>query len=188
MQWRDVHFEFRGKSGVSHAVDRHATRVLRRIVEACRDLPGQELFQYVDDGGRQSIGSSDVNAYLRRSLGSRFTAKDFRTWGGTVLAACALARTTPQRTKRAVTQQVVSAVKAVAKKLGNTAAVCKKCYIHPAVLAAYAHGAVIDSGRSTASLGGANALRAEEKAVVNLILGERDSIEGRTEFHLSYAR
>ena len=74
------------------------------------------------------------------------------------------------------------------EETGNTAAVCKKCYIHPAVLAAYAHGAVIDSGRSTASLGGANALRAEEKAVVNLILGERDSIEGRTAFHTSYAR
>jgi DNA topoisomerase-1 len=184
----DVHFEFRGKSGVSHAVDLRDAR-LAPIIKACRDLPGHELFQYVDARGRrQSIGSSDVNAYLREISGQPFTSKDFRTWGGTVLAACALARTTPQRTKRAVTQQVVNAVKAVARKLGNTAAVCKKCYIHPAVLDAYAHGGVIDAGRSTASFGGANALRAEERAVVDLILEERDSIEGRTAFHTSHAR
>ena len=183
----DVHFEFRGKSGVSHAIDLHDAR-LARIIKACRDLPGHELFQYLDDDGRrQSIGSADVNAYLREITGQPFTSKDFRTWGGTVLAACALARTTPQQTKRGMTQQVVDAVKAVAQKLGNTAAVCKKCYIHPAVLATYMRGGTIGTLSATAS-GGTNALRAEERAVLNLILGERDSTEGRAPCQSSYAR
>ena len=183
----DVHFEFRGKSGVSHAIDLHDAR-LARIIKACRDLPGHELFQYVDgDGRRQSIGSADVNAYVREITGQPFTSKDFRTWGGTVLAACELARTTPKhRTTRATTRHVVDAVKAVAQKLGNTAAVCKKCYIHPAVLEAYARGSVIAT-RPSAALSATNVLRAEEKAVVDLILGERDSIERRTAFHSGYA-
>ncbi len=90
MHGGDVHFEFRGKSGVSHAVDLHDAR-LARIVKACRDLPGHELFQYVgDDGGRQSIGSADVNAYLREVTGQPFTSKDFRTWGGTMLRHASL--------------------------------------------------------------------------------------------------
>ena len=181
----DVHFEFRGKSGVSHAIDLHDAR-LAGVVKACRDLPGHELFQYVGAGGRRrAIGSSDVNAYLREITGQPFTSKDFRTWGGTVLAACALARTSPPKTRRDSTQRIVEAVKAVAQKLGNTAAVCKKCYIHPAVLAAYSRGGVI---RSRAVSVAANTLSPEEHAVVNLILEERDSVEGPTTFHSSYAR
>jgi len=171
----DMHFEFRGKSGVSHAIDLHDAR-LARIVKACRDLPGHELFQFVDeDGRRQSIGSSDVNAYVREITGQPFTSKDFRTWGGTVLAACELAGTTLPDTKRGTTQQIADAVKAVARKLGNTVAVCKKCYIHPAILNAYAAGSVIDT-------------RKPEESVVDLILEERDSTEGRPAFHSSYAR
>jgi len=171
----DMHFEFRGKSGVSHAIDLHDAR-LARIVKACRDLPGHELFQFVDDDGRrQSIGSSDVNAYVREITGQPFTSKDFRTWGGTVLAACELAGTTLPDTKRGTTQQIADAVKAVARKLGNTVAVCKKCYIHPAILNAYAAGSVIDT-------------RKPEESVVDLILEERDSTEGRPDFHSSYAR
>jgi DNA topoisomerase I len=146
------------------------------------------LFQYVDaDGRRQSIGSADVNAYVREITGQPFTSKDFRTWGGTVLAACELAHTTSQRTKRGATKQIVNAIKAVAQKLGNTAAVCKKCYIHPAVLDAYARGSVIRV-RPSVVADGKNALRPEEKAVVDLIFGERDSIEGRPAFHSRYAR
>src|SRR5262252_188784 len=170
-----IRFEFRGKSGVSHAIDLHDAR-LARIVKACRDLPGHELFQYVDDDGRrQSIGSSDVNAYVREITGQPFTSKDFRTWGGTVLAACELARTKLPETKRGTTQQIVNAVKAVARKLGNTVAVCKKCYIHPAILNAYAAGSVIDASKP-------------EESVVDLILEARDSTEWRPAFHSSYAR
>jgi DNA topoisomerase I len=175
VQGADVHFEFRGKSGVAHAIDLHDAR-LARIIKACRDLPGHELFQYVDaDGQRQSIGSSDVNAYVREITAQPFTSKDLRTWGGTVLAASELARTKPAQTKRGTTQQIANAVKSVARKLGNTVAVCKKCYIHPAILNAYAAGSVIDA-------------RTPEESVVDLILEERDSTEGRTAFHSSYAR
>jgi DNA topoisomerase-1 len=170
VQGADVHFEFRGKSGISHAIDLHDAR-LARIVKACRDLPGQELFQYVDaHGQRQSIGSSDVNQYLREIAGQPFTSKDFRTWGGTVLAACALSQTSRQSASpRSTKQQIVSAVKAVSQKLGNTVAVCRKCYIHPAVLDAFADGAVIDTRSPDAPLGNANALSDEERAVVALL-------------------
>ena len=184
----DVHFEFRGKSGVSHAIDLHDAR-LARIVKACRDLPGHELFQYVDGGGqRRSIGSSDVNAYLREITGQPFTSKDFRTWGGTVLAACALARTSPSGTRRDMTKRIVKAVEAVAEKLGNTPAVCKKCYIHPAVLAAYSRGGVIVSRGTCVALGSTNALSPEEQAVVHLIIEQRGSLERTPLFHSSYAR
>jgi len=145
----DVHFQFRGKSGVSHAIDLHDAR-LAAIVKACRELPGHELFQYVDeDGHRQAIGSADVNAYLREITDQPFTSKDFRTWGGTLLAACELARSASPRlgsghagpaTKRVITD----AIKAVSKRLGNTPAVCRKGYIHPAVLDAAAKGVFVE--------------------------------------------
>jgi DNA topoisomerase-1 len=135
-----VRFEFRGKSGVAHAVDLHDAR-LARIVKACRDLPGYELFQYVDEQGRrQAIGSDDVNGYLREVSGDDFTAKDFRTWAGTVLAAQALARLSGFRTQTEARRNVMQAVAAVASRLGNTKAVCRKAYIHPAILAAYMDG------------------------------------------------
>src|ERR1043166_8146403 len=136
-----VHFEFRGKSGVAQAVDLHDAR-LARIIKACRDLPGHELFQYVnDERKRQAVGSADVNAYLRDITDQPFTSKDFRTWGGTVLAACELARASGgPATKRRINE----AVKAVSKRLGNTPAVCRKNYIHPVVLAAAAKGTFVD--------------------------------------------
>ena len=135
-----VRFEFRGKSGKSHAVDLHDAR-LARIVKACRDLPGYELFQYVDQNGeRQTIGSEDVNAYLRDISGDDFTAKDFRTWAGTVLAAQALARLSRFKSQTEAKRNVMQAIAAVADRLGNTRAVCRKAYIHPAVLAAYMDG------------------------------------------------
>jgi DNA topoisomerase-1 len=136
----DVRFEFRGKSGIAHVVDLHDAR-LARIIKACRDLPGYELFQYVDEAGdRQTICSDDVNAYLRHISGDDFTAKDFRTWAGTVLAAQALARLARFKSQTEAKRNVVQAIAAVAKRLGNTRSVCRKCYIHPAILAAYMDG------------------------------------------------
>jgi DNA topoisomerase-1 len=135
-----VRFEFRGKSGVTHAVDLHDAR-LARIVKACRDLPGYELFQYVDEqGGRQTICSEDVNAYLREISGDDFTAKDFRTWSGTVLASQALARLAAFKSPTEAKRNVMQAVSCVAARLGNTKAVCRKAYIHPTILAAYMDG------------------------------------------------
>jgi DNA topoisomerase-1 len=133
-------FEFRGKSGKVHTTG-FSDRRLARILKACQDLPGQRLFQYLDeDGHRHAVESADVNAYLRDVLGEDFSAKDFRTWAGTLAAARALvtlpACNTPGEAKKAV----VTCVKAVAGVLGNTPAVCRKAYIHPAVLAAYEVG------------------------------------------------
>ena len=136
----EVRFEFRGKSGVAHAVELHDPR-LAKIVKACRDLPGYELFQYVDDNGeRKTISSDDVNGYLREISGEDFTAKDFRTWAGTVLAAQALARLARYKSKSEAKRNVMDAIACVSTRLGNTKAVCRKAYIHPAIFAAYMDG------------------------------------------------
>jgi DNA topoisomerase-1 len=130
-------FEFRGKSGKLHATGFNDRR-LARVVKACQDLPGQRLFQYLDDNGeRRAVESADVNAYIREAMGEDFSAKDFRTWAGTVAAARAL--TMPECADLAP-RNVNTCVKAVAGLLGNTAAVARRAYIHPAVLEAYAAG------------------------------------------------
>ncbi|WP_091740051.1 DNA topoisomerase IB [Phenylobacterium immobile] len=135
-------FEFRGKSGQVHSTA-FSDRRLARIVKACQDLPGQRLFQYVDDEGvRHAIESTDVNAYLRDALGEDFSAKDFRTWAGTVAAARALAMCEPPASETAAKRSVNTCIKAVAGLLGNTAAVCRKAYVHPFVVDAYAQGAL----------------------------------------------
>jgi DNA topoisomerase I len=135
-----LHFEFRGKSGVKHRLDLSDRRVAQ-IVRRCRDIPGHELFQYIDeDGDRQTIGSGDVNEYLRAVSGDDFTAKDFRTWAGTVLAALALKEFETFDSQTEAKKNVVRAIEAVAERLGNTAAVCRKCYIHPTVVDAYLDG------------------------------------------------
>jgi DNA topoisomerase-1 len=166
-----VRFEFRGKSGIGHAIDLHDKR-LAKIIKACRDLPGYELFQYVDDDGtRQTIDSADVNDYLREISGEDFTAKDFRTWAGTVLAAQALAEVATFKTSREAKRKIASAIESVAKRLGNTKAVCRKCYIHPAILDAYMEGATIQTIKSRATRmarQGLN-LNAQESAVVGMI-------------------
>ncbi len=124
-------FEFRGKSGVRHSVDVNDRR-LARIVKQCRDLPGQELFQYIDDDGtHQDVDSQDVNAYLKEITGEDFTAKDFRTWAGTVLAATALREFDEAGSMAQAKKNVVQAIEAVAGMLGNTRTVCRKSYIHP---------------------------------------------------------
>ena len=162
-----ISFEFRGKSGIVHRVGVQDPR-LARIVKACRDLPGQELFQYVDgDGHRCSVGSADVNDYLRAACGDAFTAKDFRTWSGTVLVACALADVERPASVTAGKRAVVRAIEAAAQRLGNTVAVCRKSYVHPAVVDAFLEGDVIASARRGSARTGR--LTADEAAVARLI-------------------
>jgi DNA topoisomerase-1 len=138
-----LRFWFKGKSGVEHDVDLDDRR-LARIVRRCRDIPGYDLFQYYDEhGDRQSIGSADVNAYLKEITGEDFTSKDFRTWAGTVLAAQLLREFEHARSDAQLKKNVVKAVESVARRLGNTKAVCRKCYIHPAVLDSYMDGSML---------------------------------------------
>jgi len=135
-----LRFEFRGKSGVDHTVAIADPR-LARIIQRCRDLPGQELFQYLDASRkRQSVSSDDVNGYLRELTGRDITAKDFRTWGGTMLAAVELRRLGAAASRREADRNIIAAVDAVAERLGNTRAVCRKYYVHPALLEAYLMG------------------------------------------------
>jgi DNA topoisomerase-1 len=135
-----MHFTFRGKSGKLHEVDVQDRRVAR-MVKRLQDLPGQRLFQYLDDDGAvQTIDSDDVNAYLRDITGEGFTAKDFRTWAGTVLAARSLRDLGLVDTETAMQANIVAAVDAVAARLGNTRAVCRAAYIHPALLFSYERG------------------------------------------------
>jgi DNA topoisomerase-1 len=165
-------FEFRGKSGIAHAIDL-TDRRLARIVKRSQDLPGYELFQYIDErGARRSIDASDVNAYLQEIAGEEFTAKDFRTWAGTVLAARALQEFQAFDSQAQAKRNVVQAIESVAKRLGNTKAVCRKCYIHPAVINLYMDGSLLQTltrrvkKELTRSLHG---LPAEEAAVLTLL-------------------
>jgi DNA topoisomerase-1 len=138
-----LRFHFRGKSGREHAVAINDRR-LARIVKRCQELPGQELFQYRDDEGqRRTIDSADVNEYLHQITGQDFTSKDFRTWNGTVLAIQALQACGAGESAAAAKKAVVEAIKAVAAQLGNTPAICRKCYVHPAVIEAYLEGSLL---------------------------------------------
>jgi DNA topoisomerase I len=135
-----LRFSFRGKSGINHTVA-ISDRRLARIVQRCQDLPGQELFQYLDaQDKRQTISSDDVNAYLREITGRDITAKDFRTWAGTMLAARELRDIGPAPSQHQAKQNILQAVDIVAERLGNTRAVCRKYYIHPALQEAYLQG------------------------------------------------
>ena len=132
-----MRFSFRGKSGVEHSVAVNDPR-LARIVQRCHDLPGQEIFQYLDAfGKRKPITSDDVNEYLRETSGRDITAKDFRTWGGTMVAAITLRTLGPATSRREADRNIVRALDAVAERLGNTRAVCRKYYVHPALINAY---------------------------------------------------
>ncbi|HSU18210.1 MAG TPA: DNA topoisomerase IB [Acidobacteriaceae bacterium] len=172
VQGSKVTFSFQGKSKVHHTVSLQDRR-LARIVKQCSDLPGYELFQYVDeDGAPHSIDSSDVNEYLREITGQHFTAKDFRTWAGTVLACDLLRELGPFESATQAKKNVVEAIKKVAAKLGNTPAVCRKCYVHPAVLEAYLGGITAQEARQEVDAEivqkQAN-LRDDERALVQLL-------------------
>src|SRR6185503_470666 len=153
-------FRFQGKSAKLHEVEISDRRVAA-IVKRCKTLPGQELFQYLDDEGNvQSIGSADVNDYLRETMGEEFTAKDFRTWSGTILAAETLREKGEEDADAKA--RVVAAIKRVAKRLGNTPATCRKHYIHPLVLEAFL------AGRLSAAAGEQD-LAAQEAALLKLL-------------------
>jgi DNA topoisomerase-1 len=137
-----LRFKFRGKHGKQHEVGIR-NRKLANVVKRLQELPGQDLFQYIDDDGQtQTIESSDVNQYLRDITGRDFTAKDFRTWGGTILAALALRELGGFETEAEAKHRILRAVEFVSRKLGNTPAICRKCYIHPAVFDAYRDGSL----------------------------------------------
>lgn len=136
----NIQFNFLGKSGVRHNIEIHDPR-LARLIQKVRDLPGQELFQYLnDDGTIGKVSSSDVNDYLRAVTGEHITAKDFRTWWGTVLALTEFSKMERPSSVTAAKRTVTSVMKTVSKRLGNTAAICRKCYVHPAIVAAYHSG------------------------------------------------
>ena len=138
-----LRFEFRGKSGVAHTVA-VTDRRIARIVQRCRELPGRELFQYVDARGRrQIVYADDVNDYLRKITGRELTAKDFRTWTGTMIAAETLREMGPAQTKRDAERNVLRAIDRTAERLGNTRAVSRKYYIHPALIEGYLEGSVL---------------------------------------------
>lgn len=172
-----VTFEFRGKSGKKHKVT-VSDRRLVKIVRKCQDLPGQRLFEYVEsDGTVAKINSEDVNEYLNAISGQPFTAKDFRTWAGTVLAAIALGQMEEVDSKAAAKKNVITAVEAVARMLGNTAAICRKCYIHPAVITQYLDGKLARALRIKADAeisDHLHELKPEEAAVLSLLRGELD--------------
>jgi DNA topoisomerase-1 len=166
-----VRFEFRGKSGRSHTISVQ-NRKLAAIVKRCRELPGFELFQYVDeDGTRQVVDSADVNEYLREITGEDYTAKDFRTWSGTVLAARALQSLDPYTSVGQAKKNLSQAVQAVAGLLGNTPAICRKCYVHPAIFDAYLDGSLIESlgTRADDTLDPTEDLQPDERRVLRFL-------------------
>jgi DNA topoisomerase I len=164
-----LRFQFRGKSGKRHEVGIDDRR-LARIVRKCRDLPGQELFQYVDDRGRRrDVTSTDVNAYLKEITGEDFTAKDFRTWSATVLACTSLRESERPSSRADAKKNVLRALEAVAGVLGNTRSVCRKSYIHPAILEAYESGAMGGARRPAAKAARNGGLRQDEAMTLALL-------------------
>ncbi len=165
-------FHFRGKSGKEHEIDLEDRRVAK-IIRQLQDLPGQELFQYLDEKGEvRGVTSDDVNEYLRNITGENFTAKDFRTWAGTVLAAMALSAQEPFENKSQAKKNVKTAISAVAQMLGNTPAICRKCYVHPAVLETYLDGTLSEGLKRKAETSLQDALgdlRSEEKRVLEFL-------------------
>jgi DNA topoisomerase I len=167
----DLRFSFKGKGGKAHEV-RIQDRRLARLVKQVQELPGQELFQYVDDDGRrQDVTSGDVNDYLREISGKDFTAKDFRTWAGTVAASMALQDFLEIDDAAGRKKAIVDAIEEVAGRLGNTPAVCRACYVHPDVLDSYLDGTLVEalSARARGAGRGLHALRPEEAAVLGLL-------------------
>jgi DNA topoisomerase I len=167
-----LRFRFRGKSGREHEVD-VTDRHIAKIISKLQDLPGQDLFQYVDDDGEvRDISSQDVNQYLREITGEDFSAKDFRTWAGTVLTAIALKAQEEFENKKQAKSNIKTAITAVSKILGNTPAICRKCYVHPAVLESYLDKKAIEGLKQITEEALENEdvdLRGNEKAVLKFL-------------------
>jgi DNA topoisomerase I len=186
----ELRFRFKGKSGKSWRLQLKDRRVAK-IVRACQELPGQKLFEYLDENGEpKEVTSSDVNAYLKEITGREVTAKDFRTWAGTVLAALALREFERADSQAATKKNLRAAIEQVAQRLGNTPTICRKCYVHPEVLAAYIEGALelnIQGGAPAPET--ATALKAEEKAVLAMLEKRLSStLAGKLEDSLAQAR
>ena len=167
-----LRFRFRGKSGREHEVD-VTDRRIAKIISKLQDLPGQDLFQYLDEDGKvRDISSQDVNEYLRGITGEDFSAKDFRTWAGTVLTAIALNAQEKFETQKQAKSNIKTAISAVARILGNTPAICRKCYVHPAVLETYLDQKSIDGLKRTTEEALEKEdvdLRSSEKAVLKFL-------------------
>ncbi len=170
----ELWFSFRGKSGIQHALS-ITDRRIARIIQRMQDLPGQELFQYVDESGKRvTITSDDVNSYLQNISGAKITAKDFRTWGGSMAAGSELRELGPGSSKQETIRNINRALDIVAKRLGNTRTVCRKYYVHPALIEAYKEGKTAGPpgplGRKSAKAGrGAPALRRDEVAILQFL-------------------
>jgi len=158
-----MRFKFRGKSGQQQDIELEDPRI-SKIVKKCRDVPGWELFQYFDETGEQCrITSTDVNNYIRDITGEDFTAKDFRTWGGTGWAALIFEELGPAETSTDAKKRIVEAIKAVSSKLGNRPATCKKYYVHPAILEAYEDGSIFEALKTCTGA------RRQETCVINVV-------------------
>ena len=185
-----IQFNFRGKSGTEHHINLRDRR-LAGIVRRCQDLPGQELFQYLDDDGQShTVGSDDVNDYLRDITGEEVTAKDFRTWAATNLAALALQRLEAFDSEVKAKKNVVQAVEAVSKMLGNTPTICRKCYIHPAIFNGYLDGSLLEALKQRAEEKLADpgqGLRAEEAAVIGFLARQLEDDGASTKIDIAAA-
>jgi DNA topoisomerase-1 len=165
-----LQFRFRGKSGVRHDIELTDLR-LAKIVRRMQDLPGEELIQYIDDSGEtRRIESADVNAYLKQITGDDFTSKDFRTWAGSVLAVRALRQSRTFASQAQAKRNLALAIESVARQLGNTTAVCRKCYVHPAVIDAYLDGSLPQRAQG----------RREEAAVLAIVRAARNGATHRS--------
>jgi Topoisomerase IB len=167
VQGARIRFAFRGKSGVKHSVDIEHPR-LARILRRCLELPGQQLFQYLDDDRqRHMIDSRDINAYLREHAGEEFTAKDYRTWAGSALAL-EYCRKTAWVDEKSASRQLREIIVEVARELGNTPAICRQCYVHPRVIEAFLAGELAGRRKSRKRKG----LSAEEATLLAFLAGD----------------
>ena len=165
----ELRFEFKGKSGKIWRLKLRDRRIAK-VIRACQELPGQQLFQYIDDDGeRRGVTSTDVNAYLREIAGCEVTAKDFRTWAGTVMAALALGQVGPFTSPTDSKRKIRAAIDAVATKLGNTPTICRKCYVHPSILEGYLSGRLAKEIRVDGGVAPSDGLLAEEAAVLSYL-------------------
>jgi DNA topoisomerase-1 len=172
----EVQFRFRGKSGKEHSISLNDRR-LAKIVKRCRDLPGDELFQYLDsEGAQRTVDSADVNEYLRTITGDEFSAKDFRTWAGTLYTALKLHELGVEATERARKRRIKEAIERTSERLGNTPTICRKCYVHPAIFDAYLQGRVVPRVASVTSRASTR-LHADERAVLAFLRRQLDLAE-----------